>query len=86
MKSKATGKGTSPEVTNISSHGIWLYWNDAEYFLDYDHFPWFKEAKVSEITNLEVSTSSALHWPDLDVDLSLKIIQNPDGYPHISRG
>ena len=31
------------EVTNISTHGIWLLVDEREFFLSYEDFPWFKE-------------------------------------------
>lgn len=70
MKSQRLGKNISDvEVQNISIHGIWLYVNGKEYFLPYKEYPWFKDAKVSAICNLELLHSSHLYWPDLDVDL-----------------
>lgn len=70
---------------NISSHGFWLCWNDEEYFLDYAHYPWFKEASASKIARVESPAAGMLHWPDLDVDLSLSIIQHPERYPKVSK-
>jgi len=69
------------EVTNISAHGIWLYSNGTEYFLPYDKYPWFKDRTVSQITNVEEPSPGHYYWPDLDVDLSDKILQNPDDFP-----
>jgi hypothetical protein len=86
MTLKTTGKSTSPEVTNISCHGLWLLWNGQEHFLDYAHFPWFKEATVAEISHVETPTPSSLHWPDLDVDLHQSILENPEAYPNVSQG
>jgi len=86
MKSKTIGESTSPEVTNISSHGLWILWKDTEYFLSYDEFPWFRDARISEATNVQAESDTHLHWPDLDVDLSLDIIKAPDRYPLVSKG
>ena len=49
MKSKTAGASTSPEVTNVSSHGLWVFWGNAEYFLEYSRFPWFKEATIAQV-------------------------------------
>jgi len=82
MKSSQLGKNTSEiEVTNISGHGIWLYTNGTEHYLPYDQYPWFKDKTVSQITNVEESSPGYYYWPDLDVDLSENILQNPDSYP-----
>ena len=70
------------EVTNISSHGIWLYADGHEYFLSYSDFPWFQERTVKEISNVKAVSGDHFYWPDLDVDLSKDIIQNPSHYPN----
>ena len=72
------------EVSNISTNGLWLICNDHEYFLPYDQFPWFKDAPIKHILNLEEPHPGHLYWPDLYVDLSLEIIQYPERYPPIS--
>ena len=69
------------EVTNISGHGIWLYVRGTEHFLPYELYPWFKEKTVSQITNVEEPTPGHYYWPDLDVDLSEAILQNPEKFP-----
>ena len=54
---KSAGHGTpisGVEVTNISQHGFWLLLRDQEYFLPFEHFPWFKEASVSQICKVEL--------------------------------
>ena len=83
MSSATLGKPTL-EVLDISQNGVWLYWNAKEYFLPYKNFPWFKEAKVSEILNVQQESSEHLYWPDLDVDLSLATITEPGKYPLIA--
>jgi hypothetical protein len=69
------------EVTNISSHGIWLYVKNKEYFLSYSDFPWFQDETVKKISNVEALSEDHFYWPDLDIDLSKDIIQNPSHYP-----
>jgi hypothetical protein len=72
------------EVSNISANGIWLLCSDREYFLPYEQFPWFENAPVKHIFNLEEPHPSHLYWPDLDVDLSLETIQHPERFPLIA--
>jgi len=82
MNSSQPGNSTSEiEVTNISGHGIWLYVRGTEHFLPYELYPWFKEKTVSQITNVEEPNPGHYYWPELDVDLSEKILLNPDKYP-----
>ena len=83
MPSPAHGTNTSAsEVTNISSHGIWILTRTGkEHFLPYTDFPWFRNQPVSAIINLEEPVPGHFHWPDMDVDLNETIIENPSAYP-----
>jgi len=84
MRSSAPGKNISNiEILNISLNGVWLYVAGKEYFMPYEKFPWFKEAKVKEIYNLELLTGGHLYWPELDIDLTLDSLKNPEDYPLI---
>ncbi|HEX9638611.1 MAG TPA: DUF2442 domain-containing protein [Acidobacteriota bacterium] len=82
MKSAAPGKSISNvEITNISAHGLWLLLDGKEHFLPYNEFPWFKNAKVAEILNIERPQSNHIYWPDLDVDLHAESIEHPERFP-----
>jgi hypothetical protein len=86
MSSETLGTGTSDvEVTNISKHGLWVLIREEELFLPYTDYPWFKHAQVSAILNVELTGPDHLYWPDLDVDLTLESIRNPEKYPLVSR-
>jgi len=74
-----------PEVTNISQHGFWILLEGKEYFLPFEQFPWFKQASIAQITKLQFLHGTHLYWPDLDVDLSLAIIENPEKYKLVSK-
>jgi Protein of unknown function (DUF2442) len=85
MKSQRVGESTSDvEVSNISKHGFWLFLKGQEYFLPFEHFPWFKEASVGAILNVQMPHADHLYWPDLDVDLELESIKSPEKCPLIS--
>ncbi len=82
MNSQALGKSTSlVEVTNISSHGIWLLTADKELFIPYEKFPWFKDASIGKILNVEEPTPGHFYWPELDVDLGIESIEHPERFP-----
>jgi hypothetical protein len=68
-------------VTSISRHGIWLFAQDREYLLPFDKFPWFRNARLGDILEVELLHGFHLHWPKLDVDLELSSLQNPDQFP-----
>jgi len=82
MKSLALGNNTSVvEVTNISGHGIWLLAHNKELFMPYDDFPWFKEQTIKSIVNVVEESQGHFYWPDLDIDLTEEIIENPERFP-----
>jgi len=73
------------EVTNVSPHGFWLFVGDRELFVPFKDFPWFREASVREITNVQLPSSHHLYWPDLDIDLAVESIEHPEKYPLVSQ-
>lgn len=72
------------EVTNISQFGFWLLVEDHEYFVPFQDYPVFAQATVAQIYNLQRLFPSQFHWPDLDVDIELEALQNPEKYPLVS--
>jgi hypothetical protein len=87
MRSSVHGKTTSAvEVTNIDAHGFWLLARGKEYFLPYEEFPWFRDARVRDILNVTLGPADHLHWPDLDVDLCLEALEHPESFPLTDRG
>jgi hypothetical protein len=82
MNSRLLGDNTSrTEVTNISNQGVWILYGDKEFFLSYEDFPWFKDEPIRKILNVEEITPGHLYWQDLDVDLSMEIIEHPERFP-----
>ncbi len=82
MKSLKNGKNISKaEIANISERGFWPLLAGKEYFLPFDKYPWFKDAKISSIINVKLFHNRHLYWPDLDVDLTIEILNNPERYP-----
>ena len=73
------------EVTNVSKHGFWLLLGDEELFVPFSEFPWFKDAPVAKLTNVERPQSHLLYWPDLDVDPAVDSIRHPEQFPLVSR-
>ena len=86
MRSAKPGTSTSDaEVTNVSGNGLWLLVDDRELFVAFDHFPWFADATIRQLTRLERPSPHHLYWPDLDVDLAVDSIEHPEAYPLVSR-
>jgi hypothetical protein len=76
MKFSTQGKDVSKiEVLNISKHGIWLATRDQEIFISFKEFPWFQDASVRKLMNVEQRTPTCLHWPDLAIDLAVESVR-----------
>ncbi|SRR6266540_1868758 len=86
MKSAALGRSISPaEVTNVSPHGFWLFIGERELFVPFKEFPWFRDASVRQISNVQFPSAHHLYWPDLDIDLAVESIEHPEKYPLVSQ-
>ncbi len=86
MSSAMPGTITSHvEVTNVSAHGFWLLVAEAEYFVPFAEFPWFREAPIGKLLNVTMPAAHHLHWPDLDIDLAVESIAHPERFPLVSK-
>jgi hypothetical protein len=82
MTSSTLGVSISQtEVTNIDRFGFWLLVDAKEYFLPYSDFPWFRAARVEQILDVVLLHGNHLHWPQLDVDLCLDSLAEPETFP-----
>jgi len=73
------------EVLSISRHGFWLLIGQEELFLPFEQFPWFRSARVDSLLNVRLVGPEHLHWPDLDVDLTIASIRSPEQFPLLAR-
>jgi hypothetical protein len=86
MRSALHGTSISDvEVTNVAIHGFWLLVDNREFFLPYKQFPWFRHATIHQIVKIKRFGREHLHWPDLDVDLTVDSIEHPERYPLVSK-
>ena len=82
---KMTSDRTSEvEVTNVSKQGFWLLLGNEELFVAFSDFPWFTEAPIRQLMNVELPQPHHLYWPDLDVDLAVESIRNPEAFPLVA--
>ena len=56
-----------------------------ELFVPFENFPWFKDAPIAKLTNVERPKQHHLYWPDLDIDLAVESIRHPEKFPLVSR-
>ena len=81
MRSRSPGRGISISVENITPFGIWLLIKKKEYFLSFKDFPYFKDKTLNSIQNVQLLHGYHLYWPDLDIDLEIDNLENPEKYP-----
>ena len=80
------GPGTSvAEVTNVLRHGFWLLLDAEELLVPFASFPWFRQATIDQLVDVQWPTADHLYWPQLDVDLSVASIRKPDDFPLLAR-
>jgi hypothetical protein len=53
-------------------------------FLAYNDFPWFRNAPVSAVLNVQLPQPHHLYWPDLDIDLAVESIEHPERFPLVA--
>ncbi|MHB1195135.1 MAG: DUF2442 domain-containing protein [Longimicrobiales bacterium] len=86
MRSGTPGTSTAgTEVVGITLHGPWLLLDDQERFLPFELFPWFRDASVKAILVVERPLPHHLYWPELDIDLCVDCIEDPESYPLVAR-
>ena len=86
MRSAVRGRRTSKaELTNVPPHGLWLLVDGRELFVSFRDFPWFADATIAQLAAVERPSPDHLHWPALDVDLSVESLEHPERYPLLSR-
>jgi hypothetical protein len=82
MSSRPLGTTSSDiEVTNISSHGVWILAGTKELFMSYEDFPWFRDVPIGKILHVEEPSPGHFYWPELDVDVGIDTIEHPDRFP-----
>ncbi len=80
MKLSKHGKIILVSVENITPFGIWVFVNGKEYFLNYREYPYFKEQSLKSIQNVQLLHGYHLYWPELDIDLEIDNLENPEKY------
>jgi hypothetical protein len=87
MKLGAPGKDIlEVKITNVSKHGFWILLSGEEaLYLPCSRFPWFETAALEAISRVERPQVEHLYWPQLDIDLTLESIRQPELYPLVSR-
>ena len=83
--SKQNTKHTSVSVRTIMPDGIFLTVYGSDYYLSYNRLPWFRNAKISDIFNVEMIGDEAIRWDALDIDLEIDSLRYPERYPLVMK-
>lgn len=73
------------EVTHVSKHGFWVLLDSEELLVSFEHFPWFKNSTIDQLSDVQWPTPNHLYWPQLDADLSVESIRDPKSLPLVSK-
>jgi len=65
--------------------GIFLSVLGNDYYLSYDRLPWFRNAKISDIFNVEMCGQDGIRWNALDIDLEIDSLKYPEKYPLVMK-
>ena len=84
MNSSKSGTGISEcSVTSINDLGFWVLIEDMEYFVPFSAYPGFKDASVSQIFSVRFNPPYQLNWEDMDIDIELQSLSQPESFPLI---
>ena len=84
MDSSKSGTGTSVcNLTGINDLGFWVLVEDKEYFVPFSDYPGFKQSSVNQILNIRFLPPSQLHWNEIDMDIELQELAQPESFPLI---
>lgn len=83
--SASSTRATSVSVLMINDKGLMLSVLGNDYFVSYNRLPWMRNARISEVLNVQLSGKSAIEWPELDIDLEIESLQHPERFPLIMK-
>lgn len=69
------------EITNIDEFGFWILIEDKEYFVFFSDYPMFRDKTINQILSVEYFAPNHLFWEELDIDIEIDALKNPEEYP-----
>jgi hypothetical protein len=72
---------STSEVMNIEPLGFWILVDNKEYFVPFAEYPVFIGASLQQIFHMQRLSPTQLHWPDLDADIEIEALDQPEHYP-----
>ena len=82
IPSSKSGTGISVcKITSINDLGLWVLLDDKEYFIPFSYYPGFKDASLNQVLKIRFLSPSQLHWDELDIDIELQALDQPEFFP-----
>ncbi len=72
-------------VTDINGLGMYVLVQDKEYFIPFREYPHLMKATISELANIAFLPPFQLRWNDLDIDIELQALEQPENFPLVFR-
>lgn len=85
MREDGSAQHTSVSVLMINDKGLMLSVLGNDYFISYNRVPWMRDARISDVLNVQMSGRSAIEWPSLDVDLEIDSLKHPERFPLVMK-
>lgn len=71
------------EITSINNLGIWILIENKEYFIPFADYQEFKNASLHQVLAVKFLPPSQLRWDEIDVDIELQALKQPEAFPLI---
>ncbi|GJI88685.1 DUF2442 domain-containing protein [Duganella hordei] len=75
---------TAVRILDISAHGFWVDLGNEKLYAAYADFPWFVDATLEQLGDVQRPSADHLYWPSLDIDLSVASLRDPAAFPLIA--
>jgi Protein of unknown function (DUF2442) len=72
-------------MTHVSNDDFLVLLGREELLVPFEHFPWFKQATIEQLSEVQWPSRDHLYWPALDADLSVESIRHPAAFPLLSK-
>ena len=76
MNVSSNGMPVSAKVVELTNDYMMVSHCGRIYRIGFDRYPYFRSCFLSELYNVQAS-AEGLHWPDANIDLEVKYIENP---------
>lgn len=76
-------KDGTAEVKFVSPEGLYLVVDGKGYFAAFSDFPYLADLPNTQMFKVEYCGNGHIRWEEADIDLHVKILEQPENYPVI---